>query len=223
MTDYILVHGAWCTGDVWHAVAAGLTGLGHQVHTVDRLPSTGGATCGLAEDVAHVREIVTAHPGAVLVAHSYAGIVAAELADEPAVAHTVHLASFWPQPGQSLVDLRAEWEDPWLSDGGDGTLIVTDRVDLAHRMLAGDLPDDRYATFHTTLLPQSLASIAAAATAPARTHPATYIRCLRDQAVPAADQEKMSVAADRILSLDAAHMVMLSRPELLVDALAGIH
>ncbi|WP_326836686.1 alpha/beta hydrolase [Amycolatopsis rhabdoformis] len=222
MTDYILVHGAWCTGRVWDTVAAGLTDLGHTVHVVEQLPSTGGAGAGLAEDVEHVRQALRARPGAVLVAHSYAGIVAAELADEPDLAHTVHLASFWPRPGQALVDLRAEWDDPWLDDGGDGTLVVTDRVDHAHSMLAADLSDEDYAVFHATLRPQSLASVVTPASAPKRTHPATYVRCLRDQAVPTVDQVKMGAGADHTVTLDASHMVMLSRPRELVAVLAKV-
>ena len=38
MTTYVLVHGAWCTGEIWSEVAETLRTNGHRVEVVDRLP-----------------------------------------------------------------------------------------------------------------------------------------------------------------------------------------
>ena len=51
----------------------------------------------------------------VLVGHSYGGTVITELADHPLVAHTVYLAAFWPQRGQSVMDIFSGGPLPdWL-------------------------------------------------------------------------------------------------------------
>ena len=41
----------------------------------------------------------------VLVGHSYGGMVITELADHPKVRHTVYLTAFWPERGQSALNL----------------------------------------------------------------------------------------------------------------------
>jgi hypothetical protein len=54
--------------------------------------------------------------------------------------------------------------------------------------------------------------------------PATYVRCTRDATVdgPRVDEMIGHLAPDEVVALDADHDVMLSQPELLVDALVGV-
>ena len=68
----------------------------------------------------------------VLVGHSYGGMVITELADHPKVRHSVYLAAFWPQRGQSLLDLLGDAPLPnWIVQRDDGALEITDDFELA--------------------------------------------------------------------------------------------
>src|SRR6202012_722223 len=108
----VFVHGA-CVKDGawwWHRTA-GLLGEEGVTSEAPALPSCGetGVTPdaegpGLAEDVAAVREVLTAgDERTVVVAHSYGGIVTAEAAAGiDSVSHLLLISSYLPEVGQSL-------------------------------------------------------------------------------------------------------------------------
>ena len=105
---YVLVHGAMCGGWVWDDVAAKLRAADHDVCVVDQLPSGGANPTqlgGLSDDAEHVRRLLDGIDNAVLVGHSYGGMVITELADHPNVAHSVYLTAVWPRRGQSVDEL----------------------------------------------------------------------------------------------------------------------
>src|SRR5215212_11724223 len=109
MTNFVLVQGGFVGGWYWSEVADRLRRAGHRVEVIEQLPSAGtdpAALGGLPADADAVRQAVerVGEP-VVLVGHSYGGTVITELADHPAVAHSVYLAGFWPQRGQSTLDL----------------------------------------------------------------------------------------------------------------------
>jgi pimeloyl-ACP methyl ester carboxylesterase len=72
----------------------------------------------------HVRAVLNSlDEPVVLVGHSYGGMVITELADHPKVRHSVYLAAFWPQRGQSLLDLIGDGPSPpWIVARDDGAL-----------------------------------------------------------------------------------------------------
>jgi pimeloyl-ACP methyl ester carboxylesterase len=224
MTSYVLVHGGVTTGWYWAAVAEILEQEGHHVE-VPELPSTGTekeALGDLQADVAATRQILeNVMDPAVLVGHSYGGMIITEFAGHPNVRHSVYLAALWPQAGQSAMDLF----DPlpaWLIARGDGTIAVTDDFDLARDALGGDLDRERAADMHSRLVLSSASSLAAPSTGPPRGHPTTYIICEQDNAAPPAAQEAMASAADHIVRLDCAHQPMLSMPGELAAVLGRI-
>ena len=71
---------------------------------------------------------------------------------------------------------------------------------------------------------QSAAAFGTPSTAPDRAHPTTYMIAAQDSdnCVPVAAQEAMSANADYVVRLPAAHMVQLSRPDELAEALGRI-
>ena len=80
----------------------------------------------------------------VLVGHSYGGMVITELADHPAVAHSVYVAAAWPQRGQSMMDIMAAGPPlTWASPQDDGTARVSDDLELLRQTLCGDVDRDR--------------------------------------------------------------------------------
>jgi hypothetical protein len=165
--------------------------------------------------------------GAVLVGHSGAGAVLAELADHPAVRHSVYVAALRPQRGQYLADLLGGRLPDWVrARPDDGAAQVGDDPDVVRRALCEDVPEERFLEDvypHYVLI--SLRSLADVSSAPAPRHGTTYVVCEQDRAVPPAAQEAMASGADRVERLPSSHSPMLSMPgrltELLERAAAG--
>ncbi|MGC1303765.1 MAG: alpha/beta fold hydrolase [Caulobacteraceae bacterium] len=114
----ILVHGAFSNGQVWGYVAGKLQAAGHPVVTID-LPGRPGAP--MAPDQVSLDlyrdTVVQALNGvsgpAILVGHSFAGIViagAAEQAPEK-IKTLVFVAAYLPQDGDSLVSMATRDPD----------------------------------------------------------------------------------------------------------------
>jgi pimeloyl-ACP methyl ester carboxylesterase len=222
----LLVHGAWSGGWPWEPVLDPLLQRGVCVEVIEQLPSAGVDADELGDlraDAAHVRERLSEIAAPVVICgHSYGGMVITECADHPAIMHSVYLTAFWPGPGQSLLDLVGGQPPDWIVDHGDGSLTVTDDVERARQALFTDLDPDRAAKAHARLVPQSAASFATPSSAPARSHPTTYVFCTEDQAIPLTVQEAMSAGADNVVWLRSAHFAQLSCPETLADALAAV-
>jgi pimeloyl-ACP methyl ester carboxylesterase len=110
MSDFILVHGAWHGAWCWKRILPGLRAAGHRAFPVP-LTGTGERAHLLSpairlsthiEDVAAVIEAEELE-GAILVGHSYAGMVITGVADRLAgrLAHLVYLDASVPLPGES--------------------------------------------------------------------------------------------------------------------------
>lgn len=114
MATFVLVHGAWHGGWCWRRVARLLTRNGHEVFAPTltglcershlRAPDVGLDT--------HILDIVNEMKwqglhDVTLVGHSYGGMVISGVAEqmEKSIASFVMLDAFFPESGQSLVDL----------------------------------------------------------------------------------------------------------------------
>jgi pimeloyl-ACP methyl ester carboxylesterase len=227
MTTFVLVPGGFVGGWYWSEVAARLRKAGHRVDVVEQLPSAGtdpASLGGLAADAEAVQQAVerVGEP-VVLVGHSYGGMVITELADHPAVAHSVYLAAFWPQRGQSAIGLLADGPPPtWISPGDDGTMRPTDDLELLRQTLCADVEEERAYAHLRRFLPQSIASVTDVSSAPEHGHPTTYVICERDRALPPAVQERMAAAADHRHRLPSSHEAMTSMPDEVADLLGRI-
>ena len=228
VSNYVLVHGAFVGGSIWRETAALLEKDGHRVDVVEQLPSAGTdrATLGdLQADVEVVTRAVEAvGQPVVLVGHSYGGMVLTELADHPAVTHAVYLAAFWPQRGQSAMDLLGGGPLPdWLVLRDDeGTLELIDDLEVRRQVECGDVDPERAAEYLGRMVPQSVSSFAAPSTAPDGRHPTTYIICDQDQALPPPAQEQWAGAADHVEHLPSSHQAMVSMPDELARLLVRV-
>ena len=223
----LLVHGAWSGGWMWDQILGPLRERGVRVEVIEQLPSAGtdAARLGdLSADAEHVRARLDAAAGpVVLCGHSYGGMVITDVADHPAISHTIYLAAFWPPEGQSLLDLFGDDALPeWIVDREDGSLAITDDVALARQALFADLDADDAAQAHRQLVLQSASSFESKSSAPARSHPVTYLVCTEDQAVPVPAPEAMAAAADHTIRIQGAHCPQLSQLDELTDALTGV-
>jgi pimeloyl-ACP methyl ester carboxylesterase len=227
MTNFVLVPGAFVGGWYWSEVTQRLEKAGHRVEVIEQMPSAGSdpAVLGdLAADAEVVKQAVerVGEP-VVLVGHSYSGMVIAELADHPSVAHSVYLAAWWPQRGQSAMDMLAAAPVGWASPHDDGTLRATDDLEQLRQALCADVDKQHAYANLRRLVPQSIASFTAPSTGPERVHPTTYIICEQDQTNPPAAQERMAASANHVYRLPSSHQPMASMPDELADILGRIH
>ncbi len=222
----LLVHGGWAGGWVWETLLEPLRLRGLDVETIERLPCVGDEPAALGDlddDAAHVRAAVDRIGAPVVVCgQSYGGMVVTEIADHPNVVHSVYLAALWPRRGQSVLDIFGGELPGWIVAHGDGTMTLTRDADAARQVLCADFDPARWQELHARMRPQSQASASTPSTAPARSHPATYVICERDQAVPVEAQEAWAAGADHTIRLGTAHMPQLSAPEELADILARV-
>ncbi|MBX2823943.1 MAG: alpha/beta fold hydrolase [Gammaproteobacteria bacterium] len=112
MTHFHCLHGAWHGGWVWVRLQEGLQKLGHTVTAPD-LPGlgehAGELSAATAEAINLESHYSAANPEArcVIVAHSYAGMLARLIADRfpDKVSHLVLIEALWPDDGQCALDL----------------------------------------------------------------------------------------------------------------------
>jgi pimeloyl-ACP methyl ester carboxylesterase len=222
----LLVHGAWAGAWIWEPVLDPLRRRGVRTEAIERLPSVGtepNALGSLSDDAEHVRARVEEIDGpVVLCGQSYGGMVITELADHPAVSHTVYLAALWPGEGQSVSDLMGGVLPDWMVDRGDGSIALTDDVQRVRQALFADLDPERAAQVHARMQLQSAACFTSPSSAPRRSHPATYVLCTEDEAIPLEAQEAMAGRAEYTIRLATPHCLQFTAAERLADALAGV-
>jgi pimeloyl-ACP methyl ester carboxylesterase len=228
----VFVHGA-CVQDGtwwWHRTAALLEQRGIPSASPG-LPScgetgvtAGPAGAGLAEDVAAVREALTAgDEPTVVVSHSYGGIVTAQAAAGlEVVQHLLLISSYLPEPGESLSSFGSEQPAPFLDIDPDGGTFTVRTDSLAETFLH-DCDADVQREAPTRLARQGLQVIGAPVQAAAwHQVPTTYVVCAQDRGTPAARQREFARRADRVVELDAGHHPFLSRPAEVADLIAGL-
>jgi pimeloyl-ACP methyl ester carboxylesterase len=115
MNNFILVHGSWAGGNVWHKLIPWL-----EPHARVFAPTLNGfqpgemaaPESGLALHIQEIVELIERHnlEQVVLVGHSYGGMVIQGVASRAAqhIRELVFLDAFIPQDGQSLFDLLPE-------------------------------------------------------------------------------------------------------------------
>ncbi|BBA99200.1 hypothetical protein RVR_5723 [Actinacidiphila reveromycinica] len=228
----VFVHGA-CVRDGswwWHRAAAALRerGVGS---AAPALPSCGEGDRpagprgpGLREDVASVRTALTAtDEPAVVVAHSYGGIVAAEAAaGVESVRHLVLVSSYLPEPGESLSTFGAPVPPPFLDFDPEGGTFGA-RPELFADTFVQDCPPDVARAAATRLARQTL-SVTGQPVRAAAWHdlPTTYLLCADDRGTPAEAQRAFARRADEVVELAAGHHPFLSRPQDVADLVASL-
>ena len=111
MTTFVLVHGAWHTGDLLEDTAAPIRAAGHEVY----LPTLAGnrpgdsKKVGLEDAIQSLVDFFTEHDinDAVLLGHSYGGMVITGAADRIStrLRRLVYWNAFVPNNGESISDM----------------------------------------------------------------------------------------------------------------------
>ncbi|GII76290.1 hypothetical protein Sru01_12720 [Sphaerisporangium rufum] len=233
--DFILIPGLWMGAWAWEPVTRGLRALGHEVYplTLPGLahPNSDVSAIGLATHVQDVLALIERNDlrDVILVGHSYAGMVAGQVADRVPgrVARTVFLEGFLPHHGRSLLhafperqrtgELRLIAENRGRWPVPDAT-VVADGQDLTARQA-------RWLVERFVAHPGRTLSEPAVLTRPLAAQRASYIVCDKEHfgGRVSADVAAMREAPGWTFhSLDTGHWPMVSAPRDLTTVLSTI-
>jgi pimeloyl-ACP methyl ester carboxylesterase len=178
---------------------------------------------GLAEDVAAVRAVLTAgDEPAVVVGHSYGGIVASEAAvGVAAVRHLVFVSSYLPEPGESLSTFGSDTPPPFLDFDPEGGTFGA-RPELFAETFVEDCPPEIVSAGAARLVRQTL-SVTQQPVRSVAWHdvPTTYVVCTEDRGTPVTAQREFARRADKVVEMAAGHHPFLSQPRAFADIIAG--
>jgi pimeloyl-ACP methyl ester carboxylesterase len=209
--NIVLVHGNFVDGSGWRGVHDLLTADGYRVAVVQN------PTLSLDGDVAVTRQALDGLDGpAVLVGHSYGGVVITEAGRHPAVEALVYVTAFAPDAGESVGSLIADpppgASPPPILAPVNGLLFL-DRDKFA-ASFAADVPEKLAAFMADSQVPAGVDAINGAVTDPAwRDKPSWYLVAADDHMIPPAAQRAMAERAKSTVSeTPASHAVFISRP-----------
>jgi pimeloyl-ACP methyl ester carboxylesterase len=212
----VLVHGGFVDGSGWRGVYDRLRAHGHHVAVVQN------PTVSLEGDVAATKQVLDDLDGpAILVGHSYGGVVITEAGSDPRVVGLVYIAAFAPDKGESVNTLIADPPPgapvPPILPPRDGYLFL-DR-DKFHDSFAGDLPADEAAFMADSQVPWGVGALGGSVTEPGwRDKPSWYLVAMNDRMIPPPAQRAMAERAGAtVVEVPGSHSVYVSQPQAVAD------
>jgi pimeloyl-ACP methyl ester carboxylesterase len=223
--NILLIHGGFVDGSGWQGVYNLLKKDGYNVSVVQN------PTTSLADDVAVTRRVLAAQNGpAILVGHSYGGVVVTEAGRDPKVAGLVYIAAFAPDNGESVSSLIQNPPPgapvPPILPPQDGYLFL-DRSKF-RASFAADVSEDAAAFMADSQVPWGLEALDGTVTQAAwKTKPSWYLVSTEDRMIPPDAQRAMSKRAGSTDSeVKGSHSVYISQPNavaaLIVKAATGV-
>jgi len=224
--NVVLVHGGFVDGSGWAGVYRILKRDGYNVTVVQN------PTVSLAEDVAVTRRALAAQDGpAILVGHSYGGVVITEAGTHPNVAGLVYIAAFAPDKGESVGSLIKDPPPgapvPPILAPQDGFLFL-DREKFA-ASFAADVDEDDASFMADSQVPWGLAALNGSVTDPAwKSKPSWYLVSTEDKMIPPDAQRAMSKrAGSTVVEEKGSHAIYVSKPKavaaIIQAAAKGVH
>ncbi|NHD15647.1 MULTISPECIES: alpha/beta hydrolase [unclassified Actinopolyspora] len=223
----IFVHGAVVTDSAWwwQRMRQPLGAHGFSSVAVE-LPSCSTSGGDLHADGDAVQAVLDeSDEPAVLVGHSYGGMVITDAGAHPAVRHLVYVTAGLPETGQSLAALADPESPGWLEPTGDDDRLAV-RADLSeedfHVHFTADCDEDAARGARARLVPQSSAALAQPPRAVAwHSLPSTFVLCTHDQATAPAVQASWATRAGQLVEIPTGHHPFLSQPQRLADIIAN--
>lgn len=133
MATFVVVHGAWHTGELMLAVAEHIAARGHEVHTPTAAGNRpgDGADTGLEAAIRSIVDFIVAEglKDVVLVGHSYGGMLITGAADRlppGTIRRLVYWNAFVPNDGECLNDLVPDFFLGMFDEmaKADGTIMM---------------------------------------------------------------------------------------------------
>jgi pimeloyl-ACP methyl ester carboxylesterase len=217
--NVVLVHGGFVDGSGWQGVYDLLKKDGYNVSIVQN------PTISLADDVAVTKRTLAAQNGpAMLVGHSYGGVVITEAGNDPKVAGLVYIAAFAPDKGESVSALIKNPPPgapvPPIMPPQDGYLFL-DRTKF-RESFAADVTPDVAAFMADSQVPWGLEALNGAVTEPAwRTKPSWYLVSTEDKMIPPDAQRAMSKRVGAtVVEAKGSHSIYVSQPQAVAAIIA---
>jgi len=211
-TAVVLVHGAFVDGSGWQDVYKILKKDGYNVSIVQN------PTSSLADDVAATKRALAEQKApAILVGHSYGGVVITEAGNDAKVAGLVYIAAFAPDKGESVAALIKDPQPgapvPPILPPQDGYLLL-DRTKFAGSF-AGDVAKEKAQFMADSQVPYGVAALNGAISEAAwKTKPSWYLVTTEDKMIPPAAQRLMAKrAGSTVVEVGGSHAVYVSKPE----------
>jgi pimeloyl-ACP methyl ester carboxylesterase len=216
LKNVVLVHGGFVDGSGWQGVYDLLKKDGYNVSIVQN------PTISLADDVAVTKRQLSAQDGpAILVGHSYGGVVITEAGSHPKVAGLVYIAAFAPDKGESVSALIKDPPPgapvPPILPPQDGFLFL-DREKF-RASFAADVSADTAAFMADSQVPWGVEALGGAVSEPAwRTKPSWYLVSTEDRMIPPDAQRAMSKrAGSTVAEAKGSHAIYVSQPKVVAD------
>jgi pimeloyl-ACP methyl ester carboxylesterase len=210
--NIVLVHGAFADGSSWAKVITILQAKGYNVTAVQN-PLT-----SFADDVAATNRALALQDGpAILVGHSWGGVVITEAGMDPKVAGLVYVAAFGPDAGEAVGDLGKAYPPPpaLAAPIVDKEGFLTLSTDAVVKHFASDLPAAEARVVAATQGPINGSAFAAKVSNVAwKTKPSWYIVSKLDSAI-APEEERFFAKRMKATTteLNTSHVPMLSQPK----------
>lgn len=211
MKNIVLVHGGFVDGAGWEGVYKILKGRGYNVSIVQN------PTISLEDDVAVTKRILAAQEGpAILVGHSYGGVVITEAGNDPKVAALVYIAAFAPDKGESVATLIKDPPPgapvPPILPPQDGYLLL-DKAKFP-ASFAADVDAEKAAFMADSQVPWGVAALSGKISEPAwKAKPSWYLIATNDKMIPPDAQRAMSKrAGSTVVEVNGSHAVYVSQP-----------
>jgi pimeloyl-ACP methyl ester carboxylesterase len=215
MTDVrnvVLVHGGFVDGSGWQGVYDLLKADGFNVSVVQN------QTLSLESDVETTHNVLDLQDGpAILVGHSYGGVVITEAGSHERVAGLVYIAAFAPDAGESVNALIANPPPgapvPPILAPQDGFLFL-DREKFADSF-AADVPATLAEFMADSQVPWGVEALNGAVSEPAwRSKPSWYLVASEDRMIPPPAQRAMSErAGSTVVEAPGSHSIYVSQPQ----------
>jgi pimeloyl-ACP methyl ester carboxylesterase len=209
--NIVLVHGGFVDGSGWESVYAILKKHGGNVSVVQN------PTVSLADDVAATKRVLAAQGGpAILVGHSYGGVVITEAGNDPTVAGLVYIAAFAPDAGESVAALIKNPPPgapaPPILPPQDGYLFL-DKAKF-HASFAADVDAEKAGFMADSQVPWGVEALSGAIGAPAwKTKPSWYMVATEDRMIPPEAQRLMARrAGSTVVESRGSHAIYVSQP-----------
>ena len=210
--NVVLVHGGFVDGSGWQGVYKALKKDGYTVTIVQN------PTISLADDVAVTKRALAAQNGpAILVGHSYGGVVITEAGNDAKVARLVYIAAFAPDKGESVNALIKNPKPgdpvPPILPPQDGFLFL-DRAKF-RASFAGDVGASEAAFMADSQVPWGVGALGGTISEPAwKTKKSWYMVTTEDKMIPPDAQRAMSKrAGSTVVEVKASHSVYVSQPQ----------
>ena len=217
--NVVLVHGGFVDGSGWQGVYDHLKKDGYNVTIVQN------PTIALADDVAVTKRALATQTGpAILVGHSYGGVVITEAGTAPNVAGLVYIAAFAPDKGESVSSLIKNPPPgapvPPIMPPQDGYLFL-DRAQF-RASFAADVSREAASFMADSQVPWGVEALNGAVTEPAwKTKPSWYLVSTEDKMIPPDAQRAMSRrAGSSVVEVKGSHAVYVSQPKAVANLIA---